>query len=221
MKLYAWLLKNKPNPLSLLQFASGICSETCCAIVNGCHSFQLRLISTFGARMKLGTYLCALYLMFGSNVGLGQNKWGFESMVNALLQHDIDTISSNSLNEQMRNGEVILIDAREPDEYAISHINGAVNYGFQNQNTHLLEDIAKDSKIVVYCSIGKRSEDVARSLQQLGFNNVQNLWGGIFDWTNHGFEVQNAHGEQVLQVHPYNSLWGVWVNKLDKAYEPR
>lgn len=159
--------------------------------------------------------------MFGVNDGMGQNKWGFESMVNALLQHDVDTISSQRLNEQMRNGEVILIDARETDEYSVSHIKGAMCYGYEHQNTQLLKGIDKSAHVVVYCSIGKRSEDVARKIQKLGFSNVQNLWGGIFDWTNHGFEVQNVQGEQVLQVHPYSSLWGIWINKLEKAYEPR
>ena len=40
--------------------------------------------------------------------------------------------------------------------------------------------------IIVYCSIGVRSEDIGEKLKELGYTKILNLYGGIFDWKNKG-----------------------------------
>ena len=57
-------------------------------------------------------------------------------------------------------------------------------WGLKNLLKYKVEDIARESTIVVYCSVGYRSEKIAEELDKLGFTNVSNLYGGIFEWIN-------------------------------------
>ena len=74
-----------------------------------------------------------------------------------------------------------------------------------------LSDIDKDAPIVIYCSVGYRSEKIGEKLQRAGFKNVVNLWGGIFDWSNQQLPLVNSAEEKVTRVHPYDKNWGRWL----------
>lgn len=150
----------------------------------------------------------------------GQNVIGFETMVNTLVSGAVDTLSSTGLYEDMQTQNTILLDAREAIEFEVSHLENARNVGYDDFELSRLSDIDPNSSIVIYCSIGKRSEDIALKLKQAGYTDVKNLYGGIFDWTNRGYPVFNASGKQVEQVHPYSTIWGFWVNNYTKRYEP-
>jgi rhodanese-related sulfurtransferase len=56
----------------------------------------------------------------------------------------------------------------------------------------VVADLPREAPVIVYCSVGYRSEKIGEKLQKLGFQNVHNLYGGIFQWKNDGFEVLNA-----------------------------
>ncbi len=148
----------------------------------------------------------------------GQNKWGFETMVKTMLTNEVDTISSQELAEMLKTEHVVLLDSREYEEYSVSHLEGAKFIGYDNPDYKVLDDVDKSMPVVVYCSIGKRSENIGIELEKRGFTNVYNLFGGIFDWTNRGFPVLDSDGNQVKKVHPYSTTWGVWVNNYDKEY---
>lgn len=151
----------------------------------------------------------------------GQNRIGFETMVNSLLKQTVDTIDSPTLLTIMANQNIVLLDAREAIEYQVSHLKGSLHVGYDDFDLKSVASIPKEAEVVVYCSVGKRSEDIAVKLKESGYKNVRNHWGGIFDWTNRGLPVENSKGEPVKMVHPYNTLWGVWINNYEKAYEPR
>ena len=76
----------------------------------------------------------------------------------------------------------------------------------------------KSSIIIVYCSIGYRSEKVGEFLQSNGFQSVYNLFGGIFDWINKGFPVVDHQEQPINQVHGYSKEWGQWVNRAKVVY---
>lgn len=160
--------------------------------------------------------LC-LTMVFSSK---GQNVVGFSTMVNTLITNDVDTINRESLKRMMAEREIVLLDAREMNEYAVSHIENAYYVGYDAFSLDAVKDISKDKTVVVYCSVGYRSGLVAKQLLDAGYTDVYNLYGGIFDWTNYGLPVVNSENKEVEQVHPYNTMWGFWVNKYEKRYEP-
>ena len=112
----------------------------------------------------------------------------------------------------------MLLDAREPAEFAVSHIDNAVFVGYNNFNIDALKNIEKDSPIVVYCSVGYRSAKIAEKLLASGFTNVKNLYGGIFEWKNENHNVYNTNGI-TEQVHAFSKTWGIWLKKGIKVYD--
>jgi rhodanese-related sulfurtransferase len=77
---------------------------------------------------------------------------------------------------------VLLLDVREPQEYAYCHLAGSVliPLGELPERVHELD--AADQLVVVYCHHGIRSLSGAAILQRAGFPNVASLAGGIDRW---------------------------------------
>ena len=76
----------------------------------------------------------------------------------------------------------------------------------------------KTTAIVVYCSLGIRSEKIAKRIKDKGYTNVYNLYGGIFEWKNNNFQVQDTLGKTTEKVHAFNKSWGKWLKKGEKVY---
>ena len=118
--------------------------------------------------------------------------------------------------------DALLLDAREQKEYEVSHIKNAICVGYDKFK--LKETLAKlpedkNAKIVVYCSLGIRSETVAHKLIEAGYTNVYNLYGGIFKWKNANFQVVDTLGNNTEKVHTFNKDWSKWLKKGEKVYE--
>lgn len=135
----------------------------------------------------------------------------FDREVAAWLGFTVPAIDVDSLRRLLPEA-VLLLDAREPGEYAVSHIEGAVNCGFDKVDQTLLDTLDKSRPVVVYCSIGYRSEKIAEQLKKVGFTKVFNLYGSIFEWVNRGYPVVDASGAPTTRLHTYNRAWGRWVD---------
>ena len=70
----------------------------------------------------------------------------------------------------------LLVDVRDPDEFAEGHVPGAINLPL-NQVRHRLGELPKDREIWLYCGVGQRAYYATRALLQHGFK-VKNLPGG-------------------------------------------
>ncbi|MBC8047867.1 MAG: rhodanese-like domain-containing protein, partial [Fimbriimonadaceae bacterium] len=81
-----------------------------------------------------------------------------------------------------------------------------------------LGSISNDEKIVVYCSVGYRSEKITEKLIAAGYTNVSNLYGGIFEWMNQENNIVDANGELTNKIHAYSKIWGVWLSEGEKVY---
>ncbi|WP_299384406.1 rhodanese-like domain-containing protein [uncultured Lacinutrix sp.] len=121
----------------------------------------------------------------------------------------------------MPKTEAILFDSREPKEYKVSHLKDAVCVGYDNFDIASVEKQYpnKDEKIVVYCSLGIRSETVGEKLKKAGYTNVYNLYGGIFEWKNKDFSIIDSEEKETNKVHTFNKEWSKWLEKGDKIYE--
>jgi len=113
----------------------------------------------------------------------------------------------------------VLLDARNQEEFGVSHLKTAIHINPELVDFSTL-NLAKDTPIVVYCSVGYRSSKVVSRMQKAGFSNVQNLEGSIFKWKNEGHPVYR-NGQEVQDVHPYDQAWGVLLKRLFRAYKPR
>lgn len=133
----------------------------------------------------------------------------FQRTINSLINNSVPLMSVQELKDSMEN--YVILDARELNEYQVSHLEKALYIGYDNWDSSVLEAIDKDSKIIIYCSIGVRSEDIGEKLQGLGFNNVNNLYGSIFEWANQGYPLVDNAGYPTQKIHGYNRVWGRWM----------
>jgi len=132
----------------------------------------------------------------------------------------IPYISIAELRMKMTQDIVLVLDAREFEEFEVSHIPSANYVGF---STFSSEDISEKIKnkaaaIVVYCSLGIRSEEIGEKLKKIGFTNVKNLYGGIFEWKNKEYPIIDIEGKETEKVHTCTKSWSKWLEKGIKIY---
>ena len=72
--------------------------------------------------------------------------------------------------------DTVIIDVREPFEYKMGHVKGAINLPPSRlmAGAPELSDIPKDARLIVYCRSGARSSASIPFLQRLGFTNITN-----------------------------------------------
>lgn len=139
-------------------------------------------------------------------------------MLKTLLSHSVSEI--NVVDAAKLGPKTIFLDAREPNEYSISHLKGAVPVGYDHFQMANVSHLPKDTPIVVYCSVGYRSEKIAEKLKAAGYTKVSNLYGGIFEWVNQKNTVYDTDGE-TQRVHAYDRTWGIWLRRGKKVYGKR
>ncbi|MDQ2760225.1 MAG: molybdopterin-synthase adenylyltransferase MoeB [Actinomycetota bacterium] len=111
-----------------------------------------------------------------------------------LLRHiksEIDEVDPAVVREQINNGAV-LVDVRESEEFAAGHVPGArhVPRGYLESR---IEGVAPDRSqhLILYCASGNRSAYAAHTLtDDLGYEHVESMTGGITLWKDRGYEVE-------------------------------
>ena len=92
-------------------------------------------------------------------------------------------ITPRELKERLDRGEkVLLVDVREPQEYAICHIEGATLLPMSYIPANL-QKLDVDEDVVCYCHHGMRSLDVANWLRAQGIASAKSMVGGIDRWS--------------------------------------
>ena len=143
----------------------------------------------------------------------------YSQLLRTLYRQTVPLIQPAELAALRRQpAAVTLLDTRTPAEFKVSHLNGARFVNFDQYEQATFADLPRDQPVVVYCSVGYRSERVGERLKALGFTNVRNLYGGIFEWVNEGHAVYNEQG-LTRDVHPYSALWSTWLTRGNKVYE--
>ena len=137
----------------------------------------------------------------------------FDRELQRLLAFSVPVVGVEDL--QSAGDDVILLDTRSREEYEVSHLPGARFVGYETFDPRTPHDVPLDANIVLYCSVGYRSEKIGERLQELGYRNVSNLYGSMFEWVNRGYEVVDTEGRLVEVVHTYNEDWSKWVTNED------
>lgn len=155
-----------------------------------------------------------LVLVLLSTALAAQNPAGFDDKLDGVYKYTVPTIFPEHLEKEMKkDSNLVILDIRERSEYMVSHLKDAKLLSYKRFNINSVSSIPKDARIVVYCSIGYRSERVGEKLLAAGYKNVFNLYGGIFNWANNQYPIYNATNETTTQVHTFNAEWEKWVNE--------
>ena len=128
--------------------------------------------------------------------------------VDDLIDRSVPLIQTAELNTALKaKKKPILLDARQPEEFRTSHIPGAYWIGYEKFKIANLPKVPKNTPIIVYCSVGYRSEKIGEKLKAAGYTNVRNLYGGIFAWANADYPLEDRNGKTTETVHGYDKNW--------------
>jgi rhodanese-related sulfurtransferase len=137
-----------------------------------------------------------------------QVSFKIEDALKKMLKGSVPVISTGDLADLIKcESDWLILDSRELVEFKTSHLPNAKWVGDHDFSICRLSGTPKDTKVVVYCSIGVRSEKIAEKLKASGFSNVWNLYGGIFAWSNEHKSLVVQSQKPTLAVHGYDHNW--------------
>ena len=107
------------------------------------------------------------------------------------VRAEIAELDAEHARELIDGGDPVVVDVREQDEWDEGHIPGAVHIPRGHLESRI-ERAAPDPsrRVLLYCSAGNRSAFAAKTLEEMGFEDVASLAGGFTDWKRNGFPVE-------------------------------
>ncbi|HUE27224.1 MAG TPA: molybdopterin-synthase adenylyltransferase MoeB [Solirubrobacteraceae bacterium] len=107
------------------------------------------------------------------------------------IKSRIEEVDPAAVREQASNGAV-LVDVREPEEWAAGHIPGAKHVPKSYLESRIEGAVPdRSDHVVLYCASGNRSAWAARTmLEDLGYEHVESMTGGFTLWKDRGYEVE-------------------------------
>lgn len=180
----------------------------------------MKFINTIFSLVKkqLPLLKTGLFLIFICSNCMSQDN--FDAKLRSILDESVPFTHADELKENIeKERKLVILDTRSRDEYNVSHLRGAKWIDYDGFTAEMVENIDRDAPVVVYCSVGYRSEKIGEKLRDMGFSNVKNLYGGIFDWKNKGNTVINSSGSATDTVHTYNKAWSKWLKNGVGIYE--
>lgn len=128
-----------------------------------------------------------------------------------ILNEEFYQISPSQVRTLVEQNELI-IDVREPDEYAAGHIKSAINIPM-SEFRERLDEFPRDKTIYIHCFSGQRSYNVVRALINLGYTNVYNIAGSFIAICEYEY-----FNDQVQQREPI--IDNYWFNAVPRAEIP-
>ncbi|MBN7815626.1 rhodanese-like domain-containing protein [Algoriphagus pacificus] len=165
----------------------------------------------FGSILSYLFIFVSFFLL--SNFSLGQSL-AYRTLLNGLYDNKFPVVHPTQI-KSLSNYQVL--DTREKEEYEVSHLKGAKWVGYDTFNLENLEGLDKEKPVLVYCTVGARSQEIGKKLKENGFKNVYNLYGGIIQWSNDELPLYKD-SIPTNEVHTYTKSWGIWLNHGKKVY---
>jgi len=172
---------------------------------------------SINVRIKKNRIFFLLIISFISLIIINNTDPNYIKKIKSLYKFTVPIIQPKDLYKIIDNENIYILDTRTEEEYNVSHIKNAVFAGFKNFDINKFLYIPKNAKIIVYCSVGYRSEKIGEKLLKAGHTDVFNLFGGIFEWINQDFKIYDKHGE-TTRIHGYSKNWSKWLKKGDIVY---
>src|SRR6185503_6096115 len=101
---------------------------------------------------------------------------------------DVPSIEPTAAPRWLQERQAVVLDVREPAEYAAGHVPRAISVPQADLATRL-DDVPRDTELLVVCQGGTRSLRAAKFLHQVGYQKVTNLLGGTSGWREAGNPV--------------------------------
>jgi glyoxylase-like metal-dependent hydrolase (beta-lactamase superfamily II)/rhodanese-related sulfurtransferase len=119
-----------------------------------------------------------------TNRGHAAMEWAMLTTAARVMELGVDAVEA-------RPSSAVLLDVREPEEYARGHLPGALNIP-QAELATRLSAIPRDRPIIVVCQVGQRSLRAAQFLKQMDFGEVMSLRGGTSAWQKAGQPLEGG-----------------------------
>ncbi len=132
---------------------------------------------------------------------------------------DVRRVSGQYLSAQP-SSDYLLVDVRSAAEWSVSHLPTA--FRCEDPVAAVAEATRRHcARVVVYCSIGERSSQLAERMQAMTPNlQIHDLAGGIFTWAVDNRPLVDANGQPTKLVHPYDRIWGELLPSDRRASVP-
>jgi rhodanese-related sulfurtransferase len=163
-------------------------------------------------RIWKSVVLSSLLFLLGLPV-VGQS-FPYQTLLKGLYDSSFPVLRPAQISDL---GNYQVLDAREKKEFAVSHLPKALWVGHETFSLASVAGLDKNKPVLIYCTVGARSEQIGKTLKKNGFTQVFNLYGGILHWVNEGRQVV-VQGKPTTKVHTYSRAWGVWLNRGEKVY---
>jgi rhodanese-related sulfurtransferase len=130
----------------------------------------------------------------------------FANLVAAALPHIKQLMPWDVDAMRKATPDLLVVDIREPDEYAAGHIQGSLlvprgileascDWGYSDTLPALVK--ARSQPVVLVCRSGNRTALAALTLQQMGYEQVFSMKTGVRGWNDYELPLVNMQGEQV------------------------
>jgi len=160
--------------------------------------------------MKTVKYIAASLILIMALFSYQVYQRGYFTLFN---MEKVQRISPKAAEQLITEKPMAILDVRDPNEYEVSHIKGAVRY-----EKDVLDNLNKNEPILVYCTVALRSNKLAKQLQKQGFNEVYELKNGLIGWSNASLPMVDTQESPTEEVHVYNRFFGAFLKKGKPIY---
>ena len=131
-----------------------------------------------------------LFLLLAVLVLIGCQSKPITGETTSTTDGSYQNITATELKTMLGSKDFVLVNVHIPFAGNIPGTDVSIPYNEIKQN---LDQFSTDktAKIVLYCSSGRMSEIAAEKLVSIGYTDVWNLQGGMVDWKQIGFELEN------------------------------
>lgn len=149
----------------------------------------------------LGMQMSRLALIVAALITLaacgGEDTPRESTAIEAATSPDLRVVSVNDAHAAINNApdDLVILDVRTVEEFTDGHIDGAVMLDFYREDFAAeLGKLDPDVPYVVYCRSGNRSGQTLALMEGLGFQNVQDVDGGVLAWQDSGLPLVAGNG---------------------------
>lgn len=162
-------------------------------------------ILTLEKKYNMKRFLLYLLIISIHATSCGQRNNETASTSNGSIASSID---ANEFEKGIQQADVQILDVRTAGEFASGHLKNAMqaNYNNQNEFVERTKHLDKNKPVYIYCLSGMRSQGAMSTLQEMGFNKLYHLVGGINSWKRSNKPVEGMIDEPQISIADYQNI---------------